>query len=50
VAGRPPDHGNNLAWPALVRHLAPGGFVNPLTPEVGTAAVGALFHLLDEFQ
>jgi hypothetical protein len=43
------DHGNNLAWPALVRHLAPNGFVHPLTPEADTAAVGALFQLLNEF-
>lgn len=43
------DHGNNLAWLALVRHLAPGGFVHPLTPEADTAAVGTLFQLLDEF-
>lgn len=44
-----PDHGNNLTWPALVRHLAPNGFVHPLTPEADSAAVGALFQLLDEF-
>ncbi|MGW1506623.1 hypothetical protein ACWCQW_50885 [Streptomyces mirabilis] len=23
------DHGNNLAWSALVRHLAPNDFVHP---------------------
>lgn len=42
-------NGNNLGWPALVRHLAPGGWVPPLTAEADVAAVTTLFELLDEF-
>jgi hypothetical protein len=41
--------GNNLAWTGLNLHLAPGGFVHPLTSEADVAAVTTLFDLLDEF-
>ena len=43
------DNGNNLGWPALIRHLAPQGWTHPLTPEADTEAVTALFDLLEEF-
>lgn len=42
-------NGNNLAWPALIRHLTPAGFTHPLTPEAGAEAVTTLFQLLEEF-
>ena len=43
------DRGDNLTWVALVRHLAPGGWSDPLTPEADAAATETLFELLDEF-
>lgn len=42
-------HGNNLTWPALVRHLTPDGWTHPLTPEADAQAVTTLFQLLEEF-
>lgn len=41
--------GDNLTWTALVRHLAPGGWADPPTPEADAAATETLFELLDEF-
>ncbi|WP_345961305.1 hypothetical protein ABDE16_00060 [Streptomyces sp. BRB040] len=41
------DH--NLTWPALVRHLAPCGWIHPLTPQADTEAVITLHRLLAEF-
>ncbi|WP_190145708.1 hypothetical protein [Streptomyces glebosus] len=41
--------GHDLTWPILVRHLAPGGWVHPLTQQADTAAVTALHRLLGEF-
>jgi hypothetical protein len=43
------DNGNNLSWPALIRHLAPQGWTHPLTPGADAEAVTALFDLLEEF-
>jgi hypothetical protein len=40
---------NDLSWPALVRHLAPGGWVHPLTPQADTETVITLHQLLGEF-
>lgn len=41
--------GHDLTWPILVRHLAPGGWVHPLTQQADTAAVTTLHRLLGEF-
>jgi hypothetical protein len=41
--------GHNLTWPILVRHLAPGGWVHPLTQPTDTAAVTTLHQLLSQF-
>ncbi|MFC5201044.1 hypothetical protein [Streptomyces kaempferi] len=41
------NHGNNLVWTAFIRHLFPGGFGHPLTPEADVAAVATLFQLLE---
>lgn len=41
--------GQDLTWPALVRHLAPAGWVHPLTPHADIEAVATLFQLLGEF-
>jgi hypothetical protein len=38
-----------VTWPILVRHLAPGGWVHPLTQPTDTAAVTTLHQLLREF-
>jgi hypothetical protein len=43
------DRDHNLTWPALVRHLAPGGWIHPLTPRADTEAVITLHRLLAEF-
>ncbi|WP_020557360.1 hypothetical protein [Embleya scabrispora] len=41
--------GHELTWLVLVRHLAPGGWVHPLTPRADTDAVVALHLLLSGF-
>lgn len=41
--------GHDLTWPVLVRHLAPGGWVHPLSAPADTAAVTTLHQLLGEF-
>jgi len=41
--------GHNMNWTALVRHLAPGGWIHPLTPRAETDAVITLYRLLSEF-
>lgn len=41
--------GHDLTWPILVRHLAPGGWVHPLTQQADTAAVTTLHRLLGDF-
>ncbi|MEF3115206.1 TniQ family protein [Streptomyces chrestomyceticus] len=41
--------GHDLPWPILVRHLAPGGWVQSPTPESDTLAVTALHQLLNEY-
>ncbi|MFF3177981.1 hypothetical protein ACFVQ0_35780 [Streptomyces sp. NPDC057900] len=43
------NRGNDLSWPALVRHLAPGGWIHPLTPQADTETVITLHQLLSEF-
>jgi hypothetical protein len=43
------DRDHNLTWPALVRHLAPSGWIHPLTPRADTEAVITLHRLLAEF-
>ncbi|TKA10942.1 TniQ family protein [Actinacidiphila oryziradicis] len=41
--------GHDMTWAALVRHLAPGGWIHPLTPRAETDAVITLYRLLSEF-
>ncbi|MFE4756748.1 hypothetical protein ACFRIB_42265 [Streptomyces mirabilis] len=41
--------GHDLAWPLLVRHLAPGGWTHPLTKQADAAAVITLHRLLRDF-
>ncbi|WP_406510588.1 TniQ family protein [Streptomyces sp. NBC_00212] len=41
--------GHDLTWPVLVRHLAPGGWVHPLSAPADTAAVTTLHRLIGEF-
>jgi hypothetical protein len=43
------DRGHDLTWPVLIRHLTPGGWVHPLTPEADTKSVITLYQSLGEF-
>lgn len=43
------DHGHDLTWPVLIRHLAPGGWIHPLTPHAEAEAVTTLYRLLREY-
>ncbi|WP_392839622.1 hypothetical protein [Streptomyces sp. LN500] len=40
---------DTLTWPALVRHLAPSGWIHPLTSRADIEAVITLQRLLAEF-
>ncbi|MCA1221896.1 TniQ family protein [Streptomyces sp. 8L] len=41
--------GHDLTWPILVRHLAPGGWIHPLTQQADLRAVTTLHQLLSEY-
>lgn len=41
--------GHDLTWPVLIRHLAPGGWVHPLSAQADAEAVTTLHQLIGEF-